>query len=111
MNPRSLIQHRFTCQYYFLFDFFFFFSFFLLLRCFMFHVRVRTVCFQQWQYYPHPQRVGYVSLVIENFYIYVSYFLYFFYGYLLHYVVYNTVVCINTIIYFSMGQKKRINGK
>lgn len=72
----------------------------------MFRVRVRTVCFQQWQYYPHPQRVGYVSLVIENFYIYVSYFLYFFYGYLLHYVVYNTVVCINTIIYFSMGQKK-----
>lgn len=78
MNPRSLIQHRFTCQYYFLFHFFLFVFIFLLLRCFMFRVRVRTVCFQQWQYYPHPQRVGYVSLVIENFYIYVSYFLYFF---------------------------------
>lgn len=50
--------------------------FFCLLYCFCFSVC--TVCFQQWQYYPHPQRDGYVCLVIENFYIYVSYFLYFF---------------------------------
>lgn len=36
------------------------------------------------------------------FYIYVSYFYIFFYGYLLHIVVYITVVWIDTIIYFSM---------
>lgn len=60
----------------------------------------------QWQCYPPPSREdGCVCLVIENFYIYVSYFFIFLYGYLLHYVVYNTVVCINTIIYFSMGKK------
>lgn len=29
MNPRSLIQHRFTCQYYFLFDFLICFHFFV----------------------------------------------------------------------------------
>uniref|UniRef100_A0A0E9X026 Uncharacterized protein n=1 Tax=Anguilla anguilla TaxID=7936 RepID=A0A0E9X026_ANGAN len=33
----------------------------------------------------------------------------FLYGYLLHSVVYNTVVCINTIIYFSM--KNNLDGK
>lgn len=41
------------------------------------------------------------------FFIYVCMFLFFVFvfrhGYLLHNVVYNTVVCINTIIYFSMG--------
>lgn len=41
----------------------------------------------------------------ELLYLCVLFFI-FLYGYLLHYVVYNTVVCINTIIYFSMGQKK-----
>lgn len=51
---------------------------FCLLCCFMFRFIVCTVCFQQWQYYPHPQGDGYVCVVIENFYIYVSYFLYFF---------------------------------
>lgn len=73
----------------------------------LFYVLFRCVyvCFQQWQYYPHPQGDGYVCLVIENFYIYVSYFFIFLYGYLLHYVVYKTVVCINTIIYFSMENK------
>lgn len=50
---------------------------------------------------PSPRRDRSVCLVIENFSIYVSYFLYFF-GYLLHSVVYNIVVCINTIIYFSI---------
>lgn len=34
--------------------------------------------FQQWQYYPSPLGDGSVCLVLENFYIYVSYFLYFF---------------------------------
>lgn len=37
-------------------------------------------------------------------YLCVLFFI-FLYGYLLHYVVYNTVVCINTIIYFSMEKK------
>lgn len=44
----------------------------------MFRFSVCTECFQQWQCYPHPQEDGCVCLVIENFYIYVSYFLYFF---------------------------------
>lgn len=35
----------------------------------------------------------------------MSFFYIFLYGYLLHSVVYKTVVCINTIIYFSMGEK------
>lgn len=54
-----------------------------------------------------PPPPTWVCLVIENFYIYVFFFyIYIFlYGYLLHSVVYNTVVCINTIIYFSMGEK------
>lgn len=78
----------------------------MLLRCFMFRVRVRTVCFQQWQYYPPPP-ASWVCLFShrELLYLCVLFFI-FLYGYLLHYVVYNTVVCINTIIYFSMGQKK-----
>lgn len=94
MNPRSSIQHLFTRQYYFLS---------LMLSYVLFQC---VYCmFQQWQYYPSPHGDGSVCLVLENFYIYVSYFFVFLYGYLLHYVVYNTVVCINTIIYFSMGKK------
>lgn len=46
----------------------------------------------------------------------MSYFYIFFYGYLLHIVVYITVVWIDTIIYFSMKNnletnKKKINPK
>lgn len=37
------------------------------------------------------------------FFIYMCMVFFFRHGYLLHNVVYNTVVCINTIIYFSMG--------
>lgn len=93
MNPWSSIQHLSTRQYYFLSPL----LLFVLFQC--------VYCmFQRWQYYPSPPH-GSVCLVLENFYIYVSYFFVFLYGYLLHYVVYNTVVCINTIIYFSMGKK------
>lgn len=76
-----------------------------LLCCFMFCFSVCTVCFQQWQYYPHPPR-SWVCLFShrELLYLCVLFFI-FLYGYLLHYVVYNTVVCINTIIYFSMEKK------
>lgn len=42
----------------------------------------------------------------ELLYLCVLFFI-FLYGYLLHYVVYNTVVCINTIIYFSMEKKNQ----
>lgn len=45
------------------------------------------------------------------FYIYVSYFYIFFYGYLLHIVVYITVVWIDTIIYFSMKNNLKTNRK
>lgn len=51
---------------------------------------------------PFPM-IWVICLVIETFYIYVYFFYFIFlYSYLLHNVVYNTVVCINTIIYFSM---------
>lgn len=43
------------------------------------------------------------------FYIYVSYFYIFFYRYLLHIVVYITVVWIDTIIYFSMKINLKTN--
>lgn len=43
------------------------------------------------------------------FYIYVSYFYIFFYAYLLHIVVYITVVWIDTIIYFSMKNTLEAN--
>lgn len=53
-----------------------------------------------------PPPPTWVCLVIDNFYIYVFFFFYIFPdGYLLRSIVYNTVVCINTIIYFSMGEK------
>lgn len=45
------------------------------------------------------------------FYIYVSYFYIFFYRYLLHIVVYITVVWIDTIIYFSMKINHKTNKK
>lgn len=45
------------------------------------------------------------------FYIYVSYFYIFFYRYLLHIVVYITVVWIDTIIYFSMKINLKTNKK
>lgn len=47
----------------------------------------------------------------KPFYIYVSYFYIFFYGYLLHIVVYITVVWIDTIIYFSMKNNLKTNKK
>lgn len=43
------------------------------------------------------------------FYIYVSYFCIFFYSYLLHIVVYITLVWIDTIIYFSMKNTLETN--
>lgn len=53
-------------------------------------------------FFPFPM-IWVICLVIETFYIYVYFFYFIFlYSYLLHNVVYNTVVCINTIIYFSM---------
>lgn len=55
---------------------------------------------------PTLQPHGFVCVLIENFYIYVSYFFIFLCAYLLHHVVYNTVVCFNAIIYFSMKEKK-----
>lgn len=54
----------------------------------------------------------YTCLVFRRlFYIYVSYFYIFFYGYLLHIVVYITVVWIDTIIYFSMKNNLETNKK
>lgn len=44
----------------------------------------------------------------ELLYLCVLFFI-FLCGYLLHYVVYNTVVCINTIIYFSMKKDTKAN--
>lgn len=41
----------------------------------------------------------------------MSYFYIFFYGYLLHIVVYITVVWIDTIIYFSMKNNLETNKK
>lgn len=41
----------------------------------------------------------------------MSYFYIFFYGYLLHIVVYITVVWIDTIIYFSMKNNLKANKK
>lgn len=66
-----------------------------------------TVCFHQWQYYFHPQQ-EWVCLFNyrELSYLCVSFFFIFVYAYLFHFVVYNTVSCINTIIYFSMGKKR-----
>lgn len=52
---------------------------------------------------PTPKEMGMFSHR-ELLYLCVLFFI-FLYGYLLHYVVYNTVVCINTIIYFSMEKK------
>lgn len=45
-----------------------------------------------------------MGVCLERLYLCVLFFI-FLYGYLLHNVVYNAVVCINTIIYFSMGEK------
>lgn len=105
MNPRSLIQHRFTCQYYFLFDFFICFHFFALT---LFYVPCPCAyCMFSAMAVLSPPPASWVCLFShrELLYLCVLFFI-FLYGYLLHYVVYNTVVCINTIIYFSMGQKK-----
>lgn len=57
---------------------------------------------------PPPMR--WVCLVShrELLYLCVLFFI-FLCGYLLHSVVYNTVVCINTIIYFSMGKDSEAN--
>lgn len=108
MKPRTLIQRHFYLSVLFVF---FFVSYVVVCS---FSVFVPNV-FSNGSVIPHhPGQHGCVCLVIENFYIYVSYFffLYFLYGYLLRNVVYNTVVCINTIIYFSMGEKKtRFKGK
>lgn len=62
---------------------------------------------------PFPQiKKKYTCLVFRRlFYIYVSYFYIFFYGYLLHIVVYITVVWIDTIIYFSMKNNLETNKK
>lgn len=54
---------------------------------------------------PPPRRWVCLFSHRELLYLCVLFFI-FLYGYLLHYVVYNTVVCINTIIYFSMEKKK-----
>lgn len=54
---------------------------------------------------PPPRRWVCLFSYRELLYLCVLFFI-FLYGYLLHYVVYNTVVCINTIIYFSMEKKK-----
>lgn len=53
---------------------------------------------------PPPMRWVCLFSHRELLYLCVLFFI-FLYGYLLHYVVYNTVVCINTIIYFSMEKK------
>lgn len=53
---------------------------------------------------PPPRRWVCLFSHRELLYLCVLFFI-FLYGYLLHYVVYNTVVCINTIIYFSMEKK------
>lgn len=50
---------------------------------------------------PPPRRWVCLFSHRELLYLCVLFFI-FLYGYLLHYVVYNTVVCINTIIYFIM---------
>lgn len=97
MNLRVLIQTQifFTCQYYFGWSFFIVVVF----LCFS----VCTVCFQQWQYYPSPQMIWVCLFSFRKLlYLCVLFFFFFLYCYLLHYVVYNTVVCINTIIYFSI---------
>lgn len=54
---------------------------------------------------PPPMRWVCLFSHRELLYLCVLFFI-FLYGYLLHYVVYNTVVCINTIIYFSMEKKE-----
>lgn len=57
-------------------------------------------------------QIKYTCLVFRRlFYIYVSYFYIFFYGYLLHIVVYITVVWIDTVIYFSMKNNLETNIK
>lgn len=53
---------------------------------------------------PPPRRWVCLFSHRELLYLCVLFFI-FLYGYLLHNVVYKTVVCINTIIYFSMENK------
>lgn len=50
---------------------------------------------------PTPMRWACLFSHRQPLYLCVLFFI-FLCGYLLHHVVYNTVVCINTIIYFSM---------
>lgn len=96
MNPRSLIQ---PC-------------FYLSVLFFVSYVLFVSVCvlyvFSNDSIIPTPRRWVCLFSHRELLYLCVLFFI-FLYGYLLHYVVYNTVVCINTIIYFSM--EKRFKGK
>lgn len=57
---------------------------------------------------PPPRRWVCLFSHRELLYLCVLFFI-FLCGYLLHYVVYNTVVCINTIIYFSMEKDSKAN--
>lgn len=99
MNPRSLIQQCFTCQYYYYFC--------LLCCCYVLFQCVYCMfsAMAVLSPTPHPQTRCLFSHR-ELLYLCVLFFI-FLYGYLLHYVVYNTVVCINTIIYFSMDKKNK----
>lgn len=69
-------------------------------------VSVCVLCvFSNGSIIPPPTRWVCLFSHRELLYLCVLFFI-FLYGYLLHYVVYNTVVCINTIIYFSMEKKE-----
>lgn len=76
---------------------------FCLLCCMSVSVCVLYV-FSNGSIIPTPRRWVCLFSHRELLYLCVLFFI-FLYGYLLHYVVYNTVVCINTIIYFSMEKK------
>lgn len=93
MNPRSFIQQ---CSYL---SVLFFVSYVVcLFQCVYCMFSAMAVLS------PPPRRWVCLFSHRELLYLCVLFFI-FLYGYLLHYVVYNTVVCINTIIYFSMEKK------
>lgn len=94
--PGVKFNHVFTCQYYFFLSLMLFYVLFQCVYCMFSAMAVLS---------PPPRRWVCLFSYRELLYLCVLFFI-FLYGYLLHYVVYNTVVCINTIIYFSMEKKK-----
>ena len=93
---------------------------FIILVCFNFFCFICVLCLFVFSFFSTMAVLEPFSQIKQNctclvfrrlFYIYVSYFYIFFYGYLLHIVVYITVVWIDTIIYFSMKNNLKTNKK